>query len=295
MIILTEKEIKILNALAKYKFLTNSQLVTLKIGHIQRVRQATKKLAEYPTKKNAFIGSLRFPVSNRFGRLENIHFLTLEGAKTLIEIDDRDLSELNFVKIATVFYNDYWHRKFCIDFQISLTQEIENNLSNVLELPIFERYFDKTGANRTKNDNIGRLRAITRADFDGENYIIPDANFIIQKKDNPNVQALFCLEMTNGKDTKRVLRQLEKHKKAMQQGIIPEKYNLKVNHKTLFLFSEKSLMKAVMNRFFEIENIKNFQNFFFFGFIDDVINNVFNYWRLIGNKSFFNFLSGKEC
>ena len=294
--VLSDKQVRILEALGKYRFLTNSQLTALNIGHINRVRENTRKLSMMTSKRKSLIGKIVFPTSAKFGRLENVFYLKKRGAEGLAEALGRSPEEFDFVNTIAAYYQDYWHRKYCIDFQIRLFEkiEIEKEYNETLEIPVFDRYFDKTGANRTKvGTDYKRLRARTRADFDGESYIIPDLNFIIQKKGNANARALFCMEMTNGKDTKRVLSQIEKHISAIQYGILAQKYHLSTNPHVLFLFSEKGLMEAVMRRFFEVKEAEKFKKLFFFSHIEYTAKDILNCWHRAESEQFYNFLSRK--
>jgi hypothetical protein len=300
MISITEQQEKILEALEVYRCLTNSQLVTLGVGHIQRVRQATGKLSSYPSEKKPFIYRERHGVSARLGRLEDVFYLSEYGAGILAEIQNRDSEEISFIKNVKDVHSDYWHRKYCVDFHMLLNRAIAKEYADKLEVVTFDHYFDKSGANHTSDPTTGRLRSRTRADFSlkdpsSKKYIIPDVNFILQRIGSPEKKALFCLEMTNGRDTKRILKQITQHKEALSQGVLAEKYGLNTNHKALFLFSETGLLNAVLKRIFEVEGIKSFQKCFYFAFFEDTKKDLFNNWQRAEQPGInYNFVNGTE-
>lgn len=296
MLTITEVQTRILEALHRYKFLTNSQMAQLDIGNLQFIRTSTKKLSSLPSTKKPFVGVIKFPITARSGRIENAFYLTEYGAEVLADILSIDYEELDFQKVTSVYHRDYWHRKYTIDFHIWLTQALEN--SEKVEIGVFDRYFDKTGANRKKGQKHGTLRAKTRVDFPGEDlYIIPDVNFTIESKTDSEKRALFCFEMTNGRNTKRILNQIYKHTFAMQHGAMAEKYGVpRSDYICLFLFSELGLMEAVRERFYEVPDGRAFHHAFYFAHIDEAKHEVLRCWqkvKMLGEER-WNFVSGKN-
>ena len=296
---ITEQQEKILTALEEYRFLTNSQLVTLGAGHIQRVRQTTSKLSSYPSENKPLVYRYKPGVSATLGRLENVFWLSQYGAEILADIQNRDFEEVGFLLKVRNSPAQYWHRKYCVDFHIALNQALKKEYPDKIALTLLNNYFDKTGANHTKQTKAGRLRSATRADYslkipDSKNYIIPDINFIFQVIGSPDKKALFCVEMSNGRDTKRILNQIREHKEALKQGVLTEKYGLNTFYKALFIFSEEGLLNAVLKRFFEIEGVEAFQSNFYFAHLADLHRDFFKCWQRPGETGAFNFLSGKR-
>ena len=293
MLTITEVQTKILEALNRYKFLTHSQMKELGIGNLQFLRSSTKHLCCFPNEKKPLVGAIKFPIAARAGKIENVHYLTEAGAQVLADILSIDYSELDFQKVTSVYHRDYWHRRYCIDFHIRLTQTLAG--SQTIELSTFDRYFDKIGANRRKRGG-QPLRSKTRVDFGSPDlYIIPDVNFILQAVGNPEKKALFCFEMTNGRDTKRILTQIYKHTLAMQNGAMAAKYGVqRQDYITLFLFSEASLMKAVRERFSEIRDAAAFERCFFFGHLEEMGKEVLKCWKRVKGEERWNFVTGKK-
>ena len=292
MLVLTEVQTRILESLSRYKYLTHSQMHRLRIAHEQVIRKNTRKLLGFPNEKRPVIGVIKFPITARTGHIENVYYLSEEGADYLAEILNLDRGELDFQRTTSVFHRDYWHRKYTVDFHIWLTQALKGN--EHIEIGVFDRYFDKTGANRTKNPNLARLRAKTRVDF-GELYIIPDVNFILQGLQDPCKKALFCFEMTNGRNTKRILGQIHKHSLAMEAGAMARAYGIdRADYRVLFLFSEQSLFDAVKNRFHTVRELRGFGDHFFFGTLEEAERDVLRCWHKSGSEQRFNFITGKK-
>lgn len=124
----------------------------------------------------------------------------------LLEYTDLEEEEILIPKgRATYFSQDYFHRKYTIDTQIAIHQEAKKQ---GMEVSFFVRYFDKVGSARK-----GGLTSLAKINIDSKNFIIPDGIFMI---DRGGEQYLYCLEIYNGKDTKRVVNQLKKHIRALE-------------------------------------------------------------------------------
>ncbi len=292
MIQITEGQTRILEALGRYKYLTASQLERIGVSSSRQVIwREIRRLSATPTKKAALVGVIRFPASMRMEHVESMYYLTKPGAVALADLLGVDLEELSFQDSSTVFHRDYWHRKYCIDFHILMDAALKADPLS-LELTVWDRYFDKTGANRTKAGR-GALRAKTRVDVGGE-YLIPDVNFMLQSRKISERQALFSLEMTNGRDTKRVLEKIDRHILVMKEGALGQKYGLEQNYQALFLFAERALLEAVHARFSEAAS--GFGDLFWFGLMDDIAGEALASWRRpsdLGVRR--NFITGKEA
>lgn len=272
MITLTEVQTKILEALAHYRYLTHSQMLHLKIGSPSFLRFSTRRLREKGDKP--LIASIRYPFTPSEGRLEQVHHLTPTGAKLLADITSDD-SLRNFRPVTAVYHRDYWHRKFTIDFQIALTQTVDQ--SEQLEIAVFDRYFDKTGANRN-----GSLRAKTRISLGSDRYIIPDANFILSRPFEEEQQVLYTAEIANGQDTKRILRQIQRHAELLKTRLLASKYDIlgKTAHQVLFVFSDYGLLRAVRNRFVEVKEALEFSACYRFGYLKYLTQDILHCWKL---------------
>ena len=201
--------------------------------------------------------------------------------------------ELGFLEVTSVFHRDYWPRKQRVDFHICLMLALDTAPWD-LKIEIFDRYFDKTGANRTKSPSARRLRAKTRLDFGDGSHIISDANFVLASTGAPERKALFYMDMCNGHNAKRVLRQMELHMVAIREGAMASRYGVAQNHRVLLLFTSRSLMTAVRKRFGEIGK-PAFASYFWYEFVEDAEHDVLGRWQSVevGDGGVYNFITGQ--
>ena len=276
MITLTEIQTRILEALAHYRYLTHSQMLRLKIGSPSFLRFSTRRLREKGDEP--FIQSIYYPFAPKEGRLEQVHHLTAAGAAVLADVTKNDAYR-HLKPVTAVYHRDYWHRKFTIDFQIALTQALADD--ERLELLIFDRYFDKIGANQTK-DARRSLRSKTRVDIDADRHIIPDINFILSRPFDAKHRVLYTGEIANGQDTKRVLRQIERHADVLEQQALAAKYDMPSRgaQQVLFIFSDYQLFRAVRSRFVEVKAALPFSACFRFGYLQYLMQDVLRCWKL---------------
>ena len=257
MIQLSQAEEKILCSLAQYKYLTVSQMTA--IGIMKDKRNISKKVKLLRDK--GFLKSIAYGFSPGIGRVENVNFLTPKAKKVLLEGLELDASEIRMpIGRTNLFFKDYFHRKYTIDFHIQLVHWTKNHHSSLL---LFDTYFDKLGNNRTDKN----LRAKTRVDIE-QGYLIPDGVFLLEFPDQS--KALFLLEVYNGKDTKRVLTQLHKHTQAIELGSVNEKYQYYQGYRILCVFEFASIQEAVMQRMQEDDYFQYMQDHFYFKALDTI-------------------------
>jgi hypothetical protein len=251
---------KILLGLAKYKFLTTSQMIQLGVAtkrsnltpHLQKLRNGTRP----------FIGRMEFGTHPKEGRLEDFYYLKTKAKNALMEELQMDEKDIHIpLGTSTLFSNDYFHRKYTLDCHIAIEQVAGKRNCEVL---LFERYFDKIGSNRKG----GTLRAKTRIDIGKENHLIADGVFILK---TPKQEELYCLEMYNGKDTKRVHKQLRQYVQALALGSPSIKYDHKTEDgsryrgcRVLSIFEYESCMKAVIERLEKDQAFANMKELFLF-------------------------------
>ena len=223
--LLTPAQTRILLCLARYKFLTTSQMITLGISN----RRSNLSVMLKPLKelKRPLIGEIEFGLIPAKGRLENFYYLKPKGAKAIIE---SKLNNDNEIKIPigrnVLFTQDYFHRKYTIDCHIAFDLAALENDFEVIE---FDRYFDKTGNNRTNRN----LQAKTKIVIENE-YIIADATMLVQ---SGNITRLYAFELYNDKNTKRILQQIKKHMIGIKQSSLCGNYGIEKGHRLICIFS----------------------------------------------------------
>lgn len=271
---MSESELKIIEALARYKFLTVSQLDFLnilknKVGLYARLRQLRAG-------KRPFIKNNVFGIMAGKGRLEDFYFLDKKGKDFLIE--NLDYSE-NKIKIpkgtSSLFQRDYFHRKRVIDIFLFLDRFLLDNQSHIIFL---DYYFDKQGNNRTKK-NLSAKNKIEVGETGG--FFIPDIIVKIRYKNEPY---LFFIEQHNGKDTKKLMKQLFYHLLAIEEGTGAEKYTMNKSHRVLVIFEFESILKATIERLSKIQDFEGFEKFFIFKTNEELEKDFFNNWYTIDQR-----------
>ena len=254
MIKFTEIQTNILSELAKFKFLTTSQLHRLGVGKdIPYIRRLAGEMSEGD--KTALLGKMVFGVHPKLGRIENVYYLTKRGAEFCT--DDLRL-EPEAVKHpigkSTLFEKDYFHRKSTIDFQIHLSKWTETKGFTV---DFFDTYFDKIGSNRRD----GTSESKTKVALEEDKYLMTDGIFQVS---TPSNKFLFLFELYNGRDTLRVLNQLKKHVKAIELGTPSQKYSFPKGHRVVAVFEFETAKKAVIDRVRQDDYFSNMAKRFLF-------------------------------
>ncbi|WP_375562722.1 MarR family transcriptional regulator [Bernardetia sp. OM2101] len=264
---LSHSQERILLSLAKYKYLTVSQLV--EIGIMSDKRNVSKKVKELRQLK--LLQSISYGFTPKIGRVENVNYLTTKGKKLIMEGLGMEEEEIRIpIGRANLFFKDYFHRRSTIDFHIHLNKWTKTNGSHLL---FFDTYFDKTGNNRTGKN----LRAKTRIEV-GTSYVIPDVVFMIELGDLK--KELYLLEVCNGKDTLKNLKQIKKHFEAMQAGSVNQHYEFEQPYRLLCVFEYPSMMKALMERIEKDDYFFHMKEHLFFKPIEDVHHSkLINQWQ----------------
>ena len=234
---LTQVHTCILEALARYKFLTTGQLLWL--GIMTDRANLNREIKKLRDRKKPLLATISFGVDPRVGKLENFHTLTLHGVAYLREQLQLPLDEIKHLKgTSSVFHRDYFHRLSMINFMISLDLW---SMDQMKEITFFDSYFDTTGnANRDKN-----LVSKTRIDIPEHKSLYADGICMLH---SPGQQALYAVEMYRGKDTARVLQQLRLYAHALASGAINEKYDHGQAVRVLLIFDQQSNMESVLEQ-----------------------------------------------
>jgi hypothetical protein len=255
----TPQQTAILSSIAKYKYLTVNHFKALKIGSSDRlIRDNLKILRERKLTEKMSFGTI--PIKGRF---QDLHFLTERGAKMLIESLDLEPEEVKHPSRASTFFkNDYLHRVSTIDLMISFNQWTEKN-GYIVDL--FDTYFDKVGSQRATETGV---QSKTRFDLPNGKNISPDA---VVKYEANGKNYLFCLEVYNGKDTKRVIDQIRKLTYATFEGIPSKKYDHNKTNRNLILFEFDDYKNYAIDRIKKDSYLSQFEGLekvFFFSSIE---------------------------
>lgn len=251
---------QILLALARYKFLTVRQIQLLGISDVTYARKLLKNMSG---RGKPFVKYVSFGVHPKIGKLENMYFLTHFGKDELMKGLGLSGENIRLPKgTSTMFFQDYNHRRNFIFMQIAFYAWADKEEFSVV---VFESYFDQAGNNRKD----GNAEALTKIAIGGGEYFMPDGVLVL---DREGEKYLYLLEMYNGKDTKRVLHQMEKHAKCLALGSANEKYQVKKGSRVVAIFEFERSKQAVLERISTDERFSMVADFFFFKSLDQVLN-----------------------
>jgi len=261
---LKERSIKILEALAIFKFLNNTQLIKLWVAkHKPNLTPAFKELSLLN-----MVWKLTFGVHPKLWRLQNYYYLKPKGKNFLIEHLQYSQQRIKMpIGTSSMFFRDYYHRTNAIDFQIWLYKHI---LQRGWKILLYDTYYDHTWSTR-KNQP---LKAKTKLIFHDGSFFIPDA---IMKLQVDGAIKIYTFEIYNGADTKRVMQQLQKHIQSLQEWLPSIALDEKKGSKVLLLFDSTACMRAVMSRVCSESIFVNFKNLFLFS-DTQTINSTFDSW-----------------
>jgi len=276
---LKENQITAIKWLAQYKYLTSSQFV--KMGLYKKRGYLTNSLKVLIDMKKPLMAKHDFNPIN--GKLESFYYLTKYGVKFIIDELDYPESKIKAPHgLAHLSSKDYHLRKLTIDFYIFLNKWLESKSGN---MSFFNYYFDKSGNNRS-NDNNGHVTTLNKVILNNSNSFIPDVNTMFSINDKTY---LYLFEQHNGKDSKRLFEQLYVHIIAIGKGAVAKKYNIKKSHKVIVVCEYESVKNSVIHMLQKEAGIEHYYNFFIFKTNDELKEDFYTNWTLISGEQ-VNFL-----
>jgi len=219
---LNASQLTILQHLHKFRFLTTGQL--LRLGVSKHRPHANRLLRDLRAGPKPLVGRTNYPTDPKRGKLESIHHLTPAGFQVLRELQ---LTE-HLPPTGAQAYKDYYHRVHTIDIHIAFWEYCR---TFGLDLVVWTNYFD-----RARGEAATALRLSDGSD------LLPDALAVVGQD---RKAFLFAIEMYNGQDVTRTMRQLRKHVQGLADGAVAAAYNLEKNHYVLCVFEVEALMASV--------------------------------------------------
>ncbi|PHS69450.1 MAG: hypothetical protein COB22_08785 [Cycloclasticus sp.] len=217
-------QLAILKQLATYRYLTTNHMLRLNISSSRRY--IYKLLKDIVERKKALVGALDFGATPTIGRLHNIYYLTAYGAEILAEAKT-DLETIKYPKKVRVFGHDYWHRINCIDCHINVNLWAKTTGATV---NYFDTYYDQGTVS-----NEGRIYPKTRIAWE-EGQIVPDAIFSFTPEGDQ--ERLCVLELHNGTDASRLVKQLKTYRTVLGRGTVEAVYDYQKSARLLLVFEK---------------------------------------------------------
>jgi len=265
-----EQQIQLLEALATYKYLNSSQMLDMGISPnrsnlFQNIIKGIRDI------KKPYIIRQRMPKNGGFAGLSDIYCLSKNGALWLEDelILDRDKIRLP-VGRQTVTTRDYKHRVATINIHIALQKWLESLDEEML---LVSAYFDRPGSQRN-----GTPRILNKVEISEYKYLLPD---LITHFSFGGGSKIIVWEQHNGKDTKKLLRQVETHLIALKKGLIGKKLGVDKLHRIGWVFEYESIMQASIKRLNDLYgHDDNLYKFFVFKTNEAVQSNFADNWLL---------------
>jgi hypothetical protein len=274
----SRSEERILRALGEFQYLTTSQFVRLGISKTRNSLYPT--LRGLTNSKSSSLKKIDYNANPTQGRLEAVYYLTGVGVTYLTDLGLAREDIKYPQRRAVSFASDYKHRIWTVDFFIALKNWIKSKEYGAYD---FNYYFQQKGGSN-RNNKGGKSLSKTRLDIETEGigYLVPDGVFIIERDEETPLFALF--EQHNGKDTKKLLGQLNAHKIAISKGTPSIKYNIKhegdyISNRVFVSFEHEGIMQATMHRICKDTSFHPFMKHFLFSLSESVNENgLFRGW-----------------
>jgi hypothetical protein len=288
---LKPRSIKVLESLALFKYLSVNQLIRLRVSlYPQSFTNVFKELILHN-----MVWVIRFGVDPKRWKIPNVYFLKENGVKFLVQEFNLKKESIKYpIGTSSMFFKDYYHRVSCIDFQIEMVLYL---ISKWWDIIYYSSYYDKIGSNRwclkknkpnsKKYEELydGLLVSKCKLYFRDWSYFIPDG--LMKYKIDWKVK-IATLEMYNGNDTKRVVRQLLQHIESLKQWLPSLEFDVKIWSRVFVLFETKSAMVSLIeliNRWEGvIKEFKYFKEHFLFNYLD-AMKEEFDSWIYFDGES----------
>lgn len=250
---------KVLEALAKFRYMTSDQFVFAGISESRDSLNRHVLPPLYRREVGKLIDFADLGIEPGRGRRPRVYFLTKAGAQVLAEFERRDVSEIAFPAGGMQYTRDLDHRRDYIDYLISFHRWIEAVEGDILD----ERhYFDFVGSNRKGTQS----RAETHVEFSG-GYIVPDglAHFHALGK-----ARAVAIEIHRHTTPKRCAVQLRKHMEAIKERAVMDRFGIEHASLVLSVSADQGLFERVRARMLEVPDWRHFAPLFRFATVEAV-------------------------
>ena len=277
---LSPANLDILEALARYRYLTSRQIIAL--GIVSQRSNLSRVTSRFEVFTKPLIERSRYsnPAPEGGGRRskEDLLTLTKRGAEFLAQIEpDRD-DDIRFVNSKGVSARDYDHTRETVDFHILLDQFAA---MYGVKVDCFHTYHDHTGANagRQAAQGIDLLRRQTTftvplrnasGGYSGEKMKF-SADAVCHLTDPTGKGHLFAVEIQRGMDTKRLHKKLkDSYLPALEEGTLSYAYDVDYDAKALIICENPSLVTKTLERLEVDPDFNEFRGCFAFHTIADL-------------------------
>lgn len=264
----TERAQKTIELLARFKYLTNSQMLALGLAkHAPNMRLTLCELQD-----GDYVGHIGFGIAPKKGKLEHFYYLKQKGVELYKNMPlIYPECEPKFPKnLSTLFRADYEHRKDTILFNIEFFKWA---ISNQIQVEFVDYYFDTVGSNKGKKE--ASLASKNKIQLENTS-ITPD---IIAKIEGTGRDYLFAVEIHRGNDTNRLVKQLLWHCEAATVGAVQQKYDYNRAVKTYVILDSIDLLPYICAKLNARTEFEPFAPSFLFSSLDELQKDFFAGWK----------------
>lgn len=262
---ITNAQMKILEAINRYTFLTIPLIDALKI-HKNKV-SIYRSLQGLKNRSKPLIYTQNYGVHPTKGQLPSLLYLSPFAKEILLENGIME-NEIHIPTGKTFVSSDYSHRITNIEMHLYMDlylQSIED-----AQILFLDYYFSKS----SKVDK-QYARAKNRIDLEKGAYLIPDiiTKFVIKEK-----EYLYLAEIHNGTNSNKAFFQCLQHIKAIDLGTPKKKYQHPRHNRVVFLFEFESCMQAVMQKMHANKDLQRYINLFLFNTKENIQTDFSKNW-----------------
>lgn len=267
-----DKEMKILEALAAYKYLVPYQFLALGVaGHPKTIQRYLKTMRE-TSPRQRLIQFKQWGWEQGVGNRHTCYALSEHGAAVLAEYFEVDPSRIEYPKGKMVFERDYFHRLNTVDTQIAIRLWAKEAGARI---EVFHTYLNSVGAHRPNRLGTSeRFQNKTRTAF-SDGFFVPDGVCLFEHEGK---RRLLAIEIHNRNKTYRILDQLRKHISALEESALSKAYGHDKANFVLSVFEEEGTMRATIKALRQTEDFMNFLPLFHFATIESVREDIRTAW-----------------
>lgn len=269
---INDRDMRILEALATYKYLVPYQLLTLGIaGHAKTIQRHLKLLREESPRRR-LVQFKQWGWEQGVGNRHTCYALSERGAAVLADYFEVDPARIEYPRGKMVFERDYFHRLNTIDTQIAIRLWAKSSGARIESM---HSYLNSVGANRTGRQSAGeRLHNKTRTAL-SDGFFVPDGVCLFE---HGGKRRLAAIEIHNRNKTYRVLDQLQRHISALAEGALSKAYGHDKANFVLSVFEDEGTMRATIRMLRQTSDFMNFLPLFHFAPIARVREDVRTAW-----------------
>ncbi|MBO1318310.1 hypothetical protein [Acanthopleuribacter pedis] len=279
-------QLSILLALARYRYLTCSQVVLMELGSLSAVRRAMRVLSaiRFPS---PILLRRTFPPSARLGRIEHMYSLSAYGIIFLTEQLPGYATSRSLAPTWEVFKLDYEHRKLTVTSRILLEKALRGQ--DEYDLLTWANYFEKS--DEVYGEPVQpRRKAATEVTLASGKRCIPDGVFELS---DPQQRGLYVVEVELSRKSSRVLSKVHQHQQALADGTFSRVFGLDEDYHAVFLLQHQTTLKRLLERLEKSSSFTPFRQHMLFTTLAALEIRPLTCWLRVGSSEPVHLVTGK--